>query len=646
MTSGSGVTPGNAAKMGGMSPLPTARRRRRPPAQRLLALLFLLASAPGALAAAPELRLAVDLGAAAEGVITVQETLAVEPGALALRYPRWIPGIPAARGSVSAVAGLQLRAGGELLPWRRDARDPWTLHVDVPAPATELELAFQFLPVAAAEDHDEAAIDADYALIAFNDLLFYPAGRDVGGLMTEAVVTLPPGWRYASALPSRGGAGLSVQFAPVSLRELVDSPLLAGRHLRTFALSGRGVRPAAQLTVAGAHVPPVGPDADTQRSLAQLAEELRELFGHAPHERYELLVLLADGSRYFSLGHAASAELRLPADAFADARVRRLLAPLIAHEWLHAWNGRARMPAGTRSADFNTRPATGLLWVREGLSDYWAAVLAVRSGLWSAAYFRAWVAALADQDRHRRGRAWRSLQDTADAASLPRGGSAWRNWRRGRDHHGEGALLWLEVDMRLRELSRERRSLDDFARRLFASGTPPTYDFTAVVAALEAVQPGGWADFLRARLDHVGAAPPRAALARSGWQLASGAEAGPRASDLRDLGHGLDLTPTLGFSVRGDGRVRDVLWQGAAARAGLVPGLELVAVGGFEFSLARLEDAAAAGPVELLVRGGGRYRELRIEHAGGLRYPHLERVQGLPDRLAASVAPRRGRRSR
>ncbi|MEP7244131.1 MAG: hypothetical protein ABI885_10640, partial [Gammaproteobacteria bacterium] len=66
------------------------------------------------------------------------------------------------------------------------------------------------------------------------------------------------------------------------------------------------------------------------------------------------------------------------------------------------------------------------------------------------------------------GRNWRPLLDTTnDPIIARRRPNPWRSWQRGEDYYSEGHLIWLDVDTRLRELAKGKRSLDDFAKRFF-----------------------------------------------------------------------------------------------------------------------------------------------------------------------------------
>jgi hypothetical protein len=72
--------------------------------------------------------------------------------------------------------------------------------------------------------------------------------------------------------------------------------------------------------------------------------------------------------------------------------------------------------------------------------------------------------------------------------------------------------------------------------------------------------------------------------------------------------------------------------------------MQIVAVNGRQFSGALLNDAIrdAKGnqsPIELIVTNTGTYKVIAIDYHGGLRFPHLERVEGTPDTLDEILKP-------
>jgi predicted metalloprotease with PDZ domain len=226
---------------------------------------------------------------------------------------------------------------------------------------------------------------------------------------------------------------------------------------------------------------------------------------------------------------------------------------------------------------------------------------------------------------------------------------AWESWQRAYDFYSEGALLWLDVDTRIRELSKGRRSLDDFARGFFGGAkdaeTVSTYDFDDIVAALEAVQPGGWRDWLRTRLD--GDKPLLGGIARGGWKLAYDATPNLAVADAEEADEYDDFRYSLGLKIDQDGgTISEVIWDSPAFKAGLARDVVVVAVNGNAYSAKRLKQAITAArsqskPVELLVRQAERLRTVAIDWRDGLRAPHLARDANAPDLLGAILAPRR-----
>src|SRR5260221_5135183 len=110
--------------------------------------------------------------------------------------------------------------------------------------------------------------------------------------------------------------------------------------------------------------------------------------------------------------------------------ILRATADLLPHEFFHSWNGKYRRPAGLATPDYQTPMKGELLWVYEGLTQYYGQILSARAGFWTPDRFREQLAATAAYLNDRPGRTWRDLQDTAIAAQLvfnaPPAGASWR----------------------------------------------------------------------------------------------------------------------------------------------------------------------------------------------------------------------------
>ncbi len=258
---------------------------------------------------------------------------------------------------------------------------------------------------------------------------------------------------------------------------------------------------------------------------------------------------------------------------------------------------------------------------------------------------------------HQTGREWRPLIDTTAAAQLLYGSpSAWSNWRRQTDFYREGQLLWLAVDMKIRTLSHDRHSIDDFARQFFGvdngSFMTHTYTFNDVVAALNAVQPYDWASFLHNWLYGVGQQVPLlSGIDASGWRLVYSDQPSRYQKALENVGEGelsrkgVNAMFSVGLFLDRQGKVEDVLWNGPAFKAGLAPGMKLVAIDGHPYSTGVLRSEIAQAqksrkPLQIIAKGDGVTALYTVYYDGGLRYPHLVRVPGTTDYLQQILAPK------
>ena len=602
------------------------------------------------------LTLKVDATDTARRIFRVQETIPVRPGALTLYYPKWIPGNHRPTGPIENVTGVIIAGNGQRIAWRRDLVDMYALHLDVPAGVAALDVQFQYLsPIA--ETIPGRSISATNTIVdvEWNKVLLYPAGHVSRAIRIEPSVVLPAGWQFGSALEAvRANANTTV-FKPVALDTLVDSPLVAGMHFKRVDLAP-GAKVPVHLDIVADRAADLVMSDKQIAAHRQLVTQASAAFGSRHYDHYDFLLTLSDALNSSGLEHHRSSDNRIAAGYFTDADVALAddNGDLLAHEYVHSWNGKFRRPADLTTPSFEVPMRSDLLWVYEGLTEYFGKVLAARAGLYDAEQFRAVLANTAANMDKRPGRAWRPLQDTAVAVQILNGAPrAWQSWRRGTDYYPEGVLLWLDVDTTIRERSGGKRSLDDFARAFFGMDDGQwdvkTYTFDDVVAALNAVQANDWAAFLRQRLDSTNEAAPLDGIARAGWKLAYTASPSvvSRAND-KILKTG-DFTASIGLRIdAGDkpGAIGDVLWNSAAFDAGLAPGMIVVAVNDVAYTAANLAESieSAAGgtqPIRLLVRNGDAFSTIAVDYHGGPKYPNLVRVAGTPDRLSAIIAARK-----
>jgi len=585
-------------------------------------------------------------------VFRVKETLPVAaPGRMTLLYPKWLPGNHSSTGPVDKLAGLIIRTNpGERLDWQRDPVEMHAFHVDVPAGVEQLHLEFDFV-TPTHTSQGRVTMTPDLLGLQWEKTLLYPAGFYARQIPVAASVQLPAGWQFATALRGAQRAGDTVQFAAVPLETLVDSPLFAGPHYRRVELDP-SLKAPVRLNIF----------ADTPAELRATDEQLDKhrravgeavsLFGSRHFHEYDFLLAISDHFAGIGLEHHESSENGVGLGYFTDWDSNGNGRDLLAHELTHSWNGKFRRPADLWTPSYEVPMGSSLLWVYEGLTEYLGVVLTSRSGLWSPESTRDILAMhAANYDLGRAGRKWRNLQDTTQQPIVSyRGRQSYSSWQRGTDYYTEGIFVWLDVDTKIRELTRGKRSLDDFARAFYGVEDgrvePLTYTFEDVVAALDAVTPFDWASMLRARLDSHGAGAPLDGLARGGWRLSFRDEPSTSVKEADSVDGTRNFLYSLGAMLGKDGKVGEVFWDSVAFKAGVAPGMTVVAVNGKAYTHGRLQDALKAAkadpklPTELLVRSADTFSTVNLDYHGGLRYPYLARIEKTPDLLSSILRPR------
>jgi len=606
-----------------------------------------------AAAAAQPIALSVDASDAPRRIFRVRETIPVTPGPLTLAYPKWIPGEHSAAGPITDLTGLSIAAAGRTVAWKRSPKEMWNFEIVVPPGASTLDVSFDYL--ASLSAYTTATARVGY--VNWWSVLLYPRGPAANATMFQATLRLPPGWKYGTALPVERTTGDTVVFAPASLVTLIDSPVLAGQYFRSIDLAP-GDKVGHFLDIAGDSAASIEIPPDAVAHYRRLVAEAQALFGARHYRSYHLLLALTDLFPSNGLEHHESSDNRAAERALIDESSRRYLGTLLSHEYVHSWNGKFRSPAGLVSGvtdDYQAPVDSELLWVYEGLTEYYGEVLGARSGLRTPEQFREALALFAARMDRQTGRAWRPLADTAVAAQLlydgrPEGAS----WRRGVDFYSEGALVWLDADVLIRSKSGGRKSLDDFVRSFHGgpggASDVRTYSAEDVYAGLNAVWPNDWAGFFRERIYDVEPRAPVGGLENAGWKLTFTDVPPALVAAEEDENETYDFWESLGFMVHGDGTagpglITDVVPGMPAEQAGVGPGMKLLAVEGRRYTHERLRDAvrlAKGGtePIELLVENADVYKVCRVQDHGGERYPVLVREPSRADLLAAIGKPR------
>jgi len=612
----------------------------------LLSLAALLVFTASIALAAETISLTVDATTTRQKYLHIHEVIPVKAGPLTLYYPKWIPGEHGPDGPINSVTGLKFVAGGKTIPWKRDTLDVFTFHVDVPDGVTELNANFGFI------EPDGFSSTDTLTVLEWNDVVLYPAGVPAQQLSYEAKLILPDGWKFGTPLPIDSQSGSQINFKPISLDLLVDSPVIAGEFYRAIDITPAGEPIHHELDLVADSEIALRLSPENQKQLTNLVAESGKLFGARHYRDYHFLLTLSDHVAHFGLEHHESNDSRLPERTLISPGAGMSLGGLLAHEFVHSWNGKFRRPADLTVPYYQAPMEDDLLWGYEGLTDYLGPLLAARSGLWTADEYHEYLASIAASlGPGRPGRTWRSLLDTAAGLNTGGGpgggGRGWLNWRRGGDYYDEGDLLWLEVATILHRESHGQKSIDDFCQAFHGGPNNgpevKTYTFDELVAALNAIAPFDWATFLHTRLDSIAPEAPTGGIENGGWKVTFSGEPAKLS--------GRRGTPTdaysIGLQLGGDGSVNDSIVGSPAFEAGISSGMKIIGVNGRVYTHDLLEDAIKAAkdssqPITLLVVSDDYINTSTIHFNGGPRYPHLVRDEQKPDYLDDLIKPRVG----
>lgn len=603
------------------------------------------------------IQLTVDLTNIVDRVEKVHEEIPVVPGAkqMVLLYPEWLPGDHEPDGPIASLAGIVTTVDGQRVQWVRDRVNMYAFHVPLPRGAKTVGLDFDYLspikPSAGRIEISDAIADLEW-----NEVVMYPAGYFSRDIPFDTTLKLPSGWKYATALETASDQDNTVRFQETPLNTLVDSPLYAGLYYKRVDLS-----PAATDIVhlnlfadAAADLKMTPQELQWHKNLVMEADKL---YGSHHYKHYDFLLLLSKKVGGVGLEHHQSSEDGQPPDYLTDWAGGVFERDLLGHEYTHSWNGKFRRPADLWTPNFNVPMRDNLLWVYEGMTQYWGNVLTARAGMRTAEQTRDVFAHVAANFAASEGRNWRPLVDTTNQPIVSqRRPVSWVSYQRAEDYYTEGELIWLDADTKIRELTDGKKSLDDFCKKFLGvyNGSMITYQYTLadVVKDLNEVAPYDWKGFFQKRVYDLHPAVPMNGFTQGGYKLVYTDTPTKWVAKAESKFGYADFSTSLGFAVgsrRGHnesapGRVANVWWGSLAFKDGITPGMEIVSVNGAAYTGKVLTDAILAAekdkkPLQLQFRRGDKYETISMPYYDGMRYPSLQRVNGTPDRLDAIFAP-------
>jgi predicted metalloprotease with PDZ domain len=477
------------------------------------------------------------------GVTTTFATPGTQPVLLSLAA--WTPGAYELSWFARNVSGFRATADGRALTWDKVDFDTWRV---MPGGARRITIAFDYR--ADSMDNAMAWSKDDFAFFNGTNVFLYPEGRDPAFGATVTIRT-ESDWKVATGMRS---SAVARQYAAATFHDLVDMPFFVGSFdLDSAEVSERWVRLATY---------PSGRLAGAERAslwdqLGRMFAPMIAVFGDTPYDAYTNLLVFDEGSEGGSALEHGNSHVGIYTPLIIG---NPLLPSITAHEIFHLWNVKRMRPAELTPYRYDRAQPTTLLWVSEGITDYYADLALVRGGIIDSTQFLALT--------HGKMEEVGSVPDVSlEDASL----STWVHPRDGTGYiyYPKGSLAGFLLDVMIRDASDNKGSLDVVMRDLYERTWKQGKGFTTAdwwAAVSRAANGKSFADFNARHIDGREPFPYAQVLALAGLRV--------RVDSIRE--------PRIGVFTAQDSlgvRVTAVDSGSAADLAGVQAGDYLVAVG-------------------------------------------------------------------
>ncbi|MBF9220506.1 M61 family metallopeptidase [Hymenobacter sp. BT662] len=371
-----------------------------------------------------------------------------------VKMPVWAPGSYLVREFSKNVEGFQARtAGGQALAVEKLSKNTWRVRhpkqanfqVSYRVYAFELSVRTSF-------------IDADHGYLNGSSVFMYPADNKMLG--STVAVQPAAGWATVSTAlrPAAGGAKFTYRAA--SYDELADSPMEIGNHkVLEFIANGT----PHQVAMYGTYQ---ADDAKIAADMKKVVEEAHRVVGQNPLDHYLFIVhnLERGGG---GLEHLYSTTLEVGRTTYnTDAGMKSFLG-LVAHEYFHLWNVKRIRPKALGPFNYDEENYTNMLWVSEGMTEYYSKQILARAGVLSREEYLGKLANAIGEVENTPGN---RIQSAAESSF-----DAWIKYYRPNEnavntqisYYSKGDLIGTWLDLNIAEATKGQKHLDDVFRLLY-----------------------------------------------------------------------------------------------------------------------------------------------------------------------------------
>ncbi|MFN2572751.1 MAG: M61 family metallopeptidase [Gemmatimonadales bacterium] len=370
------------------------------------------------------------------------------PNPSRLVIPNWAPGAYRLMDAGQNISDFAARTlGGDSLPVRRDSPISWIVDTKDAAAITVRYRTGLRDTIAWRRPNNRWFLRATSGMVDGPRTFMYLDGwKPAPAFLTFHV---PPRWRVATGLPTRD----SITYWASSYDVLIDSPAMLGAFL-SYPFDAAGTPHRAVVDLGGARAYASRQFVDMLRRISTTAIAI---FGDAPYKDYTYMFV---GGRGGGLEHLNSTTIGVTAQTLA--RNPLGARTVSAHEFFHAWNVKRIRPIELGPFDYEHEVRTVNLWWSEGVTDYYADLILVRSGLDSPRDFAQGLAASIGNHRGNPAR----LRISPERASWTVWDAPTVNDSYTISYYLQGEVLGFLLDLAIRDSTDNAKSLDDVFRSL------------------------------------------------------------------------------------------------------------------------------------------------------------------------------------
>lgn len=367
------------------------------------------------------------------------------------KMPVWTPGYYLIMDYSKYVLNFQASdEAGKPLQWEKSAKNGWT----VKSGKTK-SIRIEYDVFAFSRSVADSYLDDIQGFISPTGVFLYPAGQ----LRRSVKLKIMPfkEWNKITTGLDPVANEPNTYFAP-DFDILYDSPILIGNQ-EVISFNVKGI----PHEFAGSYLGQVDREA-LITNLTKMIESATTLMGDMPYKHYSFICIGPGGG---GLEHLNSQAITLSTSSLSNPAAIKRLQSFLAHEYFHHFNVKRIRPFVLGPFDYDKENLTNMLWVSEGITVYYEAVILYRAGLINREeffeHFRSNIARYENVPGH----LFQSASESSYNTWLQFFSRNPNSQNISISYYDKGAALGLMLDFKIRNETKNAKSLDDVMRILY-----------------------------------------------------------------------------------------------------------------------------------------------------------------------------------